>query len=39
VFTKEGLVIETSDKLMNYEEAAAYLGLKPATIRRLTYTK
>jgi excisionase family DNA binding protein len=32
-------VIETSDKLLNCEEAAAYLGLKPAAIRRLTYTR
>jgi excisionase family DNA binding protein len=31
-------VVETNDKLLNWEEAAELLGLKPATVRRLTYT-
>ena len=27
------------ERLMNAEEAAAYLGLKVSTVRRLTYTR
>jgi excisionase family DNA binding protein len=31
--------VRAHDRLLTAEEAAAYLGLKVATIRRLTYTR